>query len=91
VLQLNTKHVFSFEGKAINGVKSLFRPAVKNAEIENLCFHNLRHTFASQSIMKGGTLKDFQELLGHKTMTMTLRNAHLSKHHKKRRSICLMD
>ena len=36
VLQLNTNHVFTFEGKAINGVKSSFRTAVKNAEIEDL-------------------------------------------------------
>ena len=29
VLQLNTNHVFTFEGRAINGVKSSFRTAVK--------------------------------------------------------------
>ena len=34
--------------------------------------------------MKGGTLKDVQELLGHKTMTMTLRYAHLAQEHKKK-------
>ena len=47
VLQLNTNHVFTFEGKAINGVKSSFRTAVKNAEIEDFHFHDLRHTFAA--------------------------------------------
>ena len=46
-------------------------------------FHDLRHTFASQVIMKGGSLKDVQELLGHKTMAMTLRYAHLTQEHKK--------
>ena len=84
MLQLNTNHVFTFEGKAINGVKSSFRTAVKNAGIEDFHFHNLRHTFASQLIMKGGDLKDVQEILGHKTMTMTLRYAHLSQHNKKK-------
>jgi hypothetical protein len=34
--------------------------------------------------MKGGTLKDVQELLGHKTMTMTLRYVHLTQEHKRK-------
>jgi site-specific recombinase XerD len=34
--------------------------------------------------MRGGSLKDIQELLGHKTMTMTLRYAHLTQEHKKK-------
>ena len=29
-------------------------------------------------LMRGGSLKDVQELLNHKTMTMTLKYAHLS-------------
>ena len=35
-------------------------------------------------LWKAGTVKDFQELLGPKTMTMTLRYARLSQHHKKK-------
>jgi len=58
--------------------------AIKNAEIEDFRFHDLRHTFASQFITKGGDLKDVQELLGYKTMTMTLRYSYLSQHHKKK-------
>ena len=70
VLQLNTNQVFTFEGKAINGVKSSFRTAVKNAGNEDSRFHDLQHTYDSQLITEGGTLKDLQELLGHKTMTI---------------------
>ena len=46
-------------------------------------FKGLRHTCASHLIMKGCSIKDAQELLGHKTMTMRLRYAHLSQEQKK--------
>ena len=84
VVQLSKSHIFRFEGKPISGIKSSFKTALKNAGITDFRFHDLRHTFASQLIMKGGDLKDVQELLGHKTMTMTLRYAHLSQHHKRK-------
>ena len=35
-------------------------------------------------IMRGAGLKDVQEILGHKTMTMTMRYAHLSQEHKRK-------
>ena len=34
--------------------------------------------------MRGASLKEVQEILGHKTMTMTLRYAHFSQEHKKK-------
>ena len=40
--------------------------------------------------MKGGSLKDVQELSGHKTMTLTLRYAHLAQEHK-RKAVNLLD
>ena len=43
-----------------------FWAAVKQAGIEDFHFHDLRHTFASQVLLRGGSLKDIQELLGHK-------------------------
>lgn len=81
---LTSKHVFTYQDKAINDVKGSFNAAIKRAGIVDFKFRDLRHTFASQLVMKGGTLKDVQELLGHTTMTMTLRYAHLSQKHKKK-------
>ena len=63
---------------------------MKRAGIVDFRFHDLRHTFASQLILHGGDLKDVQELLGHKSMTMTLRYAHLTQEHK-RKSVNLLN
>jgi integrase len=40
-------------------------------------FHDLRHTFASHWVMNGGDLFKLQKILGHKTVQMTMRYAHL--------------
>ncbi|MBN2845530.1 MAG: site-specific integrase [Deltaproteobacteria bacterium] len=70
-------------GTPIDGTKHSFNTALKRSGIKDFRFHDLRHTFASQMILKGASLKDVQEILGHKTMTMTLRYAHLSQEHKR--------
>jgi integrase len=63
---------------------SLKQASLKKAGIEDFRFHDLRHTFASHFVMRGGSIKDLQEILGHKSLTMTMRYAHLSQEHKKK-------
>ncbi|HTA88357.1 MAG TPA: tyrosine-type recombinase/integrase [Polyangiaceae bacterium] len=41
-------------------------------------FHDLRHTFASQWVMKGGDVFKLQRILGHQSVQMTMRYAHLA-------------
>jgi len=43
-------------------------------------FHGLRHTFASHWMMNGGDVFKLQQILGHQSMAMTLRYAHLAPH-----------
>ena len=63
--------------------KSLDR-ALKRANItRHIRFHDLRHTFASNYMMQGGKLYDLQKILGHSSITMVQRYAHLSDEHIK--------
>lgn len=55
--------------------------AVKKAGIENFRFHDLRHSAASYLAMNGATLNEIAEVLGHKTLSMVKRYAHLSEAH----------
>jgi integrase len=43
-----------------------------------ITFHDLRHTFASHWAMKGGDLFKLQKILGHQSVQMTMRYAHLA-------------
>lgn len=45
-----------------------------------IVFHDLRHTFASTWVMKGGDLFKLQKILGHQSVQMTMRYAHLAPH-----------
>jgi integrase len=69
-------------GKAYKDVKRSFHSACRRAKITDFRFHDMRHTFASHLAMSGQVdLSTIKELLGHKTLAMTLRYAHLSPLH----------
>ena len=79
----STDLVFSSSsGGHIVDVRTGFQNACKRAELTDLHFHDLRHTFASQFVMAGGDLYILKEILGHKSITMTQRYAHLSPTYK---------
>ena len=80
-----SEYVFTFQGKPIFDVKTSVRKACTEAGIpygrkmsKAFTFHDLRHTFASYSVMKNVPLKTVQALLGHNNITMTMRYYHLA-------------
>ncbi|MES1983211.1 MAG: tyrosine-type recombinase/integrase [Pseudomonadota bacterium] len=61
-----------------------FREAVDRAGLalpKGQLTHVLRHTFASHFMMNGGNILVLQKILGHSTLTMTMRYAHLAPEH----------
>jgi integrase len=69
------------EGGYLHNLNRYWYAALTGAGIENLHFHDLRHTFATRYMMAGGNLFSLQILLGHKTAAMVQRYAHLSREH----------
>lgn len=82
--RLNTPYVFHdhITGKPYKNIKTSLKTALKKIKISDFRFHDLRHTFASHLVMAGIDITTVKELLGHKTLTMTLRYAHLATSHK---------
>lgn len=60
-------------------IKALDRTGIKLPDGQ--ATHVLRHTFASHFMMRGGNILALQRALGHSSLTMTMRYAHLSPDH----------
>ena len=62
--------------------KKCWYKALKDADIEDFRFHDLRHSCASYLAMNGASLLEIADVLGHKQIQMTKRYAHLCIEHK---------
>lgn len=65
-------------GETLNVNAHWFVGAVRQAKISDFHWHDLRHTYASRLRQNGVPLGNIAELLGHKSLAMTRRYAHLS-------------
>ncbi len=92
VLALLTEHIkqrsphtnLVFPGKNLKkpiDVRTPFETALKLAGIADFRFHDLRHSAASYLAMNGASMAEIAEVLGHKTLQMVKRYAHLSEAH----------
>jgi site-specific recombinase XerD len=69
------------DGGRLTGPRYWFDPAIRAAKIRDFSWHCLRHTFASRLVMAGVDLRTVQDLMGHKSIAMTVRYSHLTPKH----------
>lgn len=70
------------DGGRLDNVNKSWANILKSAGIHNFRWHDMRHDFASQMVMKGVPLNTVRELCGHADLNTTLRYAHLAPNHK---------
>ena len=76
----DSKYVFpnAETGKAITDVKHSFTSTVSDAGIADFTFHDLRHTFGTRLAASGADVVKIRELMGHASITTTMRYMHAS-------------
>ena len=67
-------------GGQLTDIKTAWGKLIKDAKIKDFRFHDLRHDFASSLVMNGVDLYRVKELLGHGSIEITQRYAHLAPH-----------
>ncbi len=77
-------------GKPLTDIKTGFHTTLRKTGISDFIFYNLRHTFSSHLVIAGIDLTSVKELLGHKSLSMTLRYSHLAPGHK-RKAVYILD
>jgi len=65
------------DGSRMSEFKSAWKRLCKSLGIKDFHFHDNRHTYCSNIIMAGGTLKHAKEMIEHKTLRMADRYSHL--------------
>lgn len=83
-IQLKTKT----DGKVFEISKDAFigswKRTLAKLKIPDFKFHDLRHSYSSYFVMNGGDIQILQKLLGHSSLSLTQRYAHLSPEHIKK-------
>ena len=71
------------DGEGLRGARGWFVSALKDAKVADYTWHCNRHTFASRLVMAGVDIRTVGELLGHKSLSMTMRYSHLAPAHNR--------
>jgi integrase len=71
-------------GRPFVDLKAGFAIACRKAGITGVSWHTLRHTFASRLVSRGVDIVTVKELLGHSTITVTMRYTHTNLESKRK-------
>lgn len=78
----SSPYVFSNpDGSRFHDIRAGFGTALREAGLDHIPIHALRHTFASNLVMSGVDIRTVQKLMGHKDIKTTMRYAHLAPAH----------
>jgi site-specific recombinase XerD len=69
------------KGTPMTTHRDWFNPAVLDAKVPDYTWHKNRHTIASLLAMSGCYIRTIAQLMGHGTIQMSMRYAHLSPDH----------
>ncbi|MBW2543955.1 MAG: site-specific integrase [Deltaproteobacteria bacterium] len=92
------EHIFKDRnGNKVNAVSKSFHEVIERLGLnegitdrrQRITFHSLRHTFASWLALQGEPILTIKELLGHKSLAMTTKYAHLMPDQKRRATLNL--
>jgi integrase len=73
------EYVFMRKGRPRISIRTAWHAALRRAGIKDCRFHDLRHNFASYSLLYGADLVSLRDILGHVDIKMTSRYAHSSE------------
>ena len=83
VKDVKTDHVFCrLDGTAIKNFNKAWWHVLNIVGLKNFHFHDLRHTFCSNLLLSGGTIKDAKDMIGHADISMTDRYSHITSSHQ---------
>lgn len=83
ITKVKSDHVLTrIDGTPLKTFNKAWWACLKEAGIKDFHFHDLRHTFCSNLILSGASLKDVKEMIGHQDISMTDRYSHLTVFHK---------
>ena len=75
-------------GKPYHSRRCLWETIRKDAGLDKVRMHDLRHTFASMMIESGRSLLDVKESLGHTQISTTMKYLHLAEQRRKETEDC---